>query len=76
MLDEEATGIGGKLPINPSGGIASFGEAVAATGLLQVYELVTQLRGQAGARQVEGAKAGMAQTYGQLGNSAATILKI
>lgn len=75
MLDEEATGIGSKLPINPSGGIASFGEAVAATGLLQVYELTVQLRGQAGARQVQGATVGMAQTYGQQGNSAAIILK-
>jgi len=76
MLDKEATGLGSKLPINPSGGIASFGEAVAATGMAQIYELVVQLRGQAGARQVEGAKVGMAQTYGQLGNSASAILKI
>ena len=75
MLEEEATGIGGKLPINPSGGIASFGEAVAATGLAQICELVWQLRGEAGARQVDGAKVGMGQTYGMLGNSAAVILK-
>ncbi|HMK65612.1 MAG TPA: hypothetical protein VK564_07435 [Thermodesulfobacteriota bacterium] len=76
MLDEEQTGLGGKLPINTSGGIASFGEAVGAQGLLQIYEVVQQLRGQAGERQVQGAKVGMTQTYGQLGNSASAILKI
>jgi acetyl-CoA acetyltransferase len=76
MLDEEQTGLGGKLPINTSGGIASFGEAVGAQGLLQIYEAVLQLRGQAGQRQVKDAKVGMTQTYGQLGNSATTILKI
>jgi len=76
MLDEEKTGLNGKLPINTSGGIASFGEAVGAQGLLQIYEVVTQLRGQAGDRQVKNAKVGMTQTYGQMGNSATTILKI
>jgi acetyl-CoA acetyltransferase len=76
LLDEGETMIGGRLPVCPSGGASSFGEAVAAEGLLQVCELVCQLRGQAGARQVEGAKVGMAQTYGMLGNSAAAILKV
>jgi acetyl-CoA acetyltransferase len=76
VLDEEQTGLGGKLPINTSGGIASFGEAVGAQGLLQIYEVVSQLRGQSGQRQVENARVGMTQTYGQLGNSATTILKI
>ena len=76
MLDEQATGLGGKLPINPSGGIASFGEAVGATGLAQVCEITQQLRGQSGDRQVKGAKVGMGQTYGQLGNSASVILKV
>ncbi|MFC2039345.1 lipid-transfer protein [Chloroflexota bacterium] len=75
LLDEEATQIGGKLPICPSGGAASFGEAVAAQGLAQVCELVWQLRHQAGSRQVEGAKVGMAQVYGAQGNNAAVILK-
>jgi len=74
MLDEGQTMIGGKLPVCPSGGASSFGEAVAAQGLLQVAELVTQLRGEAGDRQVDNAKVGMAQTYGMLGNSAAVIL--
>ena len=76
LLDEGETIIGGKLPVCPSGGASSFGEAIAAQGLLQIYDLVEQLRGQAGPRQVEGAKVGMAQTYGQLGNSASAILKI
>jgi len=75
MLDAGDTVLGGKLPVCPSGGASSFGEAVAAQGLLQINELVLQLRGQAGKRQVEGAKVGMAQTYGMGGNSAAAILK-
>jgi len=76
LLDEDVFAIGGKFPVNPSGGIASFGEAIAATGLLEVHEIVHQLRGEAGVRQVEGAKVGMGQTYGQLGNSASVILKV
>ncbi len=76
MLDEEQTGLNGKLPINTSGGIASFGEAVGAQGLLQIYEAIVQLRGQAGDRQVKNAKVGMTQTYGQMGNSATAIFKI
>lgn len=76
LLDEGQTGIGGKVPVCPSGGVASFGEAATAQGLAQIFELVTQLRGQAGARQVKGAKVGLAQTYGQLGNSACAIFKV
>ncbi len=76
LVRDGATAVNGRLPINPSGGLASFGEAVGATGLAQVCEVVWQLRGQAGARQVEGTKVGMAQTYGMLGNSAAAIMKV
>jgi acetyl-CoA acetyltransferase len=76
LLDDGQTLIGGRLPVCPSGGIASFGEAVAAQGLLQIIELVIQLRGEAGQRQVKNAKVGMAQTYGQMGNSASAILKV
>jgi len=75
LLDEGATLIGGKLPVNCSGGLASFGEAVAATGLAQICEIVWQLREQCGDRQVKKAKVGMGQTYGMLGNSASIILK-
>lgn len=48
--------IGGRIPINPSGGLESKGHPIGATGLAQIHELVTQLRGEAGARQVEGAR--------------------
>ena len=48
--------IGGRIPVNPSGGLESKGHPLGATGIGQLYELVTQLRGEAGARQVEGAR--------------------
>ena len=76
LLDRGDTLLGGKIPVCPSGGASSFGEAIAAQGLLQICELAIQLRGQAGARQVENAKVGMSQTYGQLGNSGSAILKL
>ena len=56
--------IGGKIPINPSGGIKAKGHPVGATGAAQVYEIVKQLRGECGPRQVEGAKIGMTDTMG------------
>ena len=76
LLDKGDTLIGGRLPVCPSGGASSYGEAIAAQGLLQVCELVVQLRGEAGARQVQDAKVGLAQTYGQLGNSSTAILTV
>jgi acetyl-CoA acetyltransferase len=75
LLEQGDTLIGGKIPVCPSGGAASFGEAIGSQGLAQICEVVWQLRSQAGKRQVEGAKVGMAQTYGMLGNSASAILK-
>ena len=75
LLDEDAFQIGGKLPVCPSGGVSSFGEALTAQGLAQICEVVWQLRGDARARQVEGAKVGMSQTYGMFGNSGCAILK-
>jgi len=65
----------GRLPINPSGGFQSFGEATTAQGLFQICEVTWQLRGQAGGRQVPNAKAGLAQVIGLGGNAAASILK-
>jgi acetyl-CoA acetyltransferase len=62
---------GGKLPVNVSGGLLSKGHPLGATGIANIYELVTHLRGEAGPRQVEGAKAGLAHVIG-LG-SACTI---
>lgn len=75
LLDEGATALGGKIPVCVSGGFSSFGEATSAQGFMQINELVCQLRGQAGERQVEGAKAGMAEVYGAAGNNSALILK-
>lgn len=56
--------IGGRLPINPSGGLESKGHPIGATGLGQIYELVTQLRGEAGARQVTGARLAVQENGG------------
>lgn len=61
-----ATRIGGTIPVNPSGGLESKGHPVGATGLAQIFELVTQLRGEAGARQVEGARHAIAENGGGL----------
>lgn len=59
-----ATSLGGRIPVNVSGGLESKGHPVAATGIGQVYELVQHLRGDAGERQVEGAKYGLAACGG------------
>jgi len=58
------TALGGRVPVNTSGGLLSRGHPVGATGLAQIYEIVTQLRHEAGERQVEGAKAGLAHCMG------------
>jgi acetyl-CoA acetyltransferase len=75
LVNNGETAPNGKLPINPSGGFLSFGEATTAMGIWEVCELVWQLRGQAGARQVRGAKVGLSQTIGLGGNATAVILK-
>lgn len=75
LLDAGATELGGKLPVNVSGGFASFGEAVAAQGLLQLHEIVRQLRGEAGPRQIEGANVGLGHAYGAQGNAGTVIVK-
>lgn len=66
LTESGATTIGGRLPVNPSGGLESKGHPVAATGLGQVHELVLQLRGEAGPRQVEGARIAVAENGGGL----------
>lgn len=58
------TSLGGRLPVNPSGGLESKGHPLGATGLGQVFELVTQLRGEAGPRQVDGARVALAENGG------------
>ena len=59
-----ATSLGGQVPVNPSGGLVSKGHPVAATGIAQVFELVTQLRGEAGERQVTDARVAVAENGG------------
>jgi acetyl-CoA acetyltransferase len=75
LLRDGATRIGGRTPVNPSGGLACFGEAVPAQALAQVCELTWQLRGQAGERQVEGAKVGITANQGLFGHGSSVILK-
>ena len=75
LVAEGATEIDGTLPVNTDGGLIANGEPIGASGLRQVHELVLQLRGQAGDRQVQGdPQVGYAQVYGAPGTAAATIL--
>lgn len=74
MVEDGATVLGGRLPVNPSGGLLSKGEPLGASALGQVVELVRQLRGRAGARQVEGAATALAHTVGRGANASAVIL--
>ena len=69
-VEKGDTKIGGKIAVNPSGGLKAKGHPIGATGAAQVYEVVKQLRGECGERQVEGAKTGMTDT---LGGDAGTI---
>ena len=64
LAESGATRIGGRIPINPSGGLESRGHPIGASGLAQIHELVTQLRGEAGARQISGARLGLAENGG------------
>jgi acetyl-CoA acetyltransferase len=73
LLREGATAPGGRIPVNPSGGLASFGEAVPAQAIAQVCELTWQLRGTAGARQVAGARAGITANQGLFGHGSSVV---
>jgi acetyl-CoA acetyltransferase len=64
LLASGATALGGRVPVNPSGGLLSKGHPIAATGAAQLVELVDQLRGRAGDRQVPGARVALAQNAG------------
>jgi len=75
LLNDGDTTIGGRIPVNTSGGLACFGEAVPAQAVAQVCELTWQLRGRAGERQVEGAKAGLTANQGLFGHGSSVILK-
>jgi acetyl-CoA acetyltransferase len=76
LIDEGVTEIGGKYPVNMSGGLISKGEPIGASHLGQIFEMVSQLRGKADKRQVPQAKAGLAHVLGAGNNCAVTILKI
>lgn len=73
LLRDGETTIGGRVPVNASGGLASFGEAVPAQAIAQVCELTWQLRGQAEGRQVEGARAGVTVNQGLFGHGSSVI---
>ena len=69
-----ATGLGGRIPVNTSGGLMRKGHPVGATGASQIVELVWQLRGEADRRQVQGASCGLAENGGgYIGNDVAAI---
>jgi acetyl-CoA acetyltransferase len=74
LLRDGDTALGGRIPVNPSGGLSCFGEAVPAQAIAQVCELTWQLRGQAGARQVEGARAGVTANQGLFGHGSSVIV--
>ncbi len=75
LLRDGETAIGGRIPVNPSGGLSSFGEAVPAQAIAQVCELTWQLRGEAGERQVKNAKLGVSVNQGLFGHGSSVVVK-
>ncbi|MDD5313461.1 MAG: thiolase domain-containing protein [Dehalococcoidia bacterium] len=73
-VEKGETRIGGKIPVNVSGGLKSKGHPIGATGAAQVYEIVKQIRGECGERQVEGAKTGMTDCLGGDGGTLCNII--
>ena len=78
LVDEGVTALGGRLPVNPSGGLLAKGHPVGATGVAQLAEIFWQLRGEAGKRQVEGATVGLTENGGGMlrGEAAAVAVHI
>jgi len=74
LLRDGDTTLGGRVPVNASGGLSCFGEAIPAQAIAQVCELVWQLRGQATGRQVEGAKVGITANQGLFGHGSSVIV--
>jgi acetyl-CoA acetyltransferase len=74
LVRDGTTALGGRLPVNPSGGLACFGEAVPAQAIAQVCELTWQVQGRADGRQVEGARTGFSINQGLFGHGSAVIL--
>jgi acetyl-CoA acetyltransferase len=66
LIDSGETALGGKIPVNVSGGLLSKGHPLGATGIANICEIVTHLRGKAGIRQVEGARIGLTHVVGGL----------
>jgi acetyl-CoA acetyltransferase len=64
MIDDGEVALGGRVPVNVSGGLLSKGHPLGATGIANIYEVCTHLRGEAGGRQVEGARIGMTHVIG------------
>jgi acetyl-CoA acetyltransferase len=75
LLNDGDTTIGGRVPVNPSGGLACFGEAVPAQALAQVCEITWHLQGRAGARQVDGARVGLTVNQGLFGHGSCVLLR-
>jgi benzoylsuccinyl-CoA thiolase BbsB subunit len=74
LIDEGTVELGGRVPVNPSGGLLAKGHPLGATGVAQIVELTWQLRGSCGERQVEGAKVALAEVAGTGGVNATHIL--
>jgi len=74
LLNDGDTTLGGRVPVNPSGGLSCFGEAIPAQAIAQVCELTWQIRGQAKGRQVERAKAGVTANQGLFGHGSSVIV--
>jgi acetyl-CoA acetyltransferase len=74
LLRDGATALGGRIPVNPSGGLACFGEAIPAQAIAQVCECVWQLRGLATGRQVEGAGVALTANQGLFGHGSSVVL--
>lgn len=74
LLHAGDTSLGGRIPVNPSGGLGAFGEAVPAQAIAQVCELTWQLRGEAGERQVPDAKVGLSINHGMYGHGSSVIV--
>jgi acetyl-CoA acetyltransferase len=75
LLRDGDTTIGGRIPVNPSGGLSCFGEAIPAQAIAQVCELVWQLRGQAAGRQVDNARVGLTVNQGLFGHGSSVIVR-
>jgi len=74
LLRDGDTTIGGRVPVNPSGGLSCFGEAIPAQAIAQVCELTWQLRGQADGRQVDAARVGVTANQGLFGHGSSVVV--